>query len=601
MPSDKAIFRRETIAATILLILATVAGAETPKPLTQEPADDAVILLWEDAVTLVPEGGYTWSVKKHVRVNNDRSYGAFADPRITYNADYQSVKITTARTRCPDGRVVDVPKYSRNEVAPQETAGWPALAGIRQIVVSFSAIEPGAILELEYDVESKRGALPFDEFDFPIAAPYPIASRRILRNGKPIHEASNVEALIDEPLSLPARDRFGLKILSTAANTKAWARAILEYIEARAKCDSEHAYCDASKIAASSDPLEKAYVIQSAMAAQFCVVDPPAISVWPKQRPASMTRPTHYGTSLEAACLLLAMYRSAGLKAEPFFAVSCQSDEISTGAITAFGVAVEARNETSYWHPMHGRIRNPGPWGGWRRFDNAYVNGRSDMPGRFDAPVESRLESSARLVLDDSAKYTGTVDLRMTGLFLPNALRTDDQKKSAINDALIRLIPNVELSKYTVTTLSNDVFAVNADVKSSKPLESAGDDRVFAFPTDGPWHSTFPLPLGKSGRKTLLKTPGPFVQESFIELKLPEGWATSASPKTYGTAIGNDANLSQQVEAVGRWVRLRNNITVSQRIWAPERYPELRTAICNSQSPAAKTLVIRKATTPSGR
>lgn len=601
MPSDKAIIRRAAITATVLLILATVAGAETPKPLTQEPADDAVILLWEDAVTLVPEGGYTWSVKKHVRVNNDRSYGAFADPRITYNADYQSVKITTARTRCPDGRIVDVPKYSRNEVAPQETAGWPAFAGIRQMVVSFSAIEPGAVLELEYDIESKLGALPFDEFDFPIAAPYPIASRRILRNGKPIHEASHVEALIDEPLSLPARDRFGLKVFSTAANTKAWATAILNLMEDPTKRDVLTAYCDESKLAAMTDNIEKAWAIQEAFAKQFTLIDVPSANVGPMIRPPRAVRPTHYGTSLEAASLLLAMFRGASLKAEPVFAVSCQSDEISFGAISAFAVALETRGEISYWHPMHGRIRNPGPWGCWRRFDKAYVTGRSDMPARFDAPVESRLESSARLTFDESAGYNGVVDLRMTGLFLANALRTDDQKKSALNDVLSRLIPHVELSKYSVTTLSNDVFAVSADVKSSKPLESAGDGHVFAIPTDGPWQSTFPLPLGKSARKTLLKTPGPFVQESFIELKLPEGWTTSASPKTYGTAIGNDANLSQQVEAVGRSVRLRNNITISQRIWAPERYPELRAAICNSQSPAAKTLVIRKAETASGR
>lgn len=601
MPSDKAIFRRETIAATVLLILATVAGAESPKPLTQEPADDAVILLWEDAVTLVPEGGYTWSVKKHVRVNNDRSYGPFADPRITYNTDFQSVRITTARTRCPGGRIVDVPKYSRNEVAPQETAGWPALAGIRQIVVSFSAIEPGAILELEFEIESKRGALPFDEFDFPIAAPYPIASRRILRNGKPIHEASNVEALIDEPLSLPARDRFGLKVLSTAANTKAWATSILNLMENTAKGDKILSYCDESKLSATTDDIEKAWAIQEAFANQFTTIEAPSAGVWPVIRPATNVRSAHYGTPLEAAGLLLAMFRGAGLKADPVFAVSCQSDEISVGAISAFAVALETRSDICYWHPMQGRIRNPGPWGGWRRFDRALVTGRSDMPARFDAPIESRLESSARLTLDDSANYAGTVDLRMTGLFLANALRTDDQKKSAINDALTRLIPNIEMSKYSVTTLSNDVFAVNAEVKSAKSLDSAGDGRVFTIPADGPWQSTFPLPLGKSGRKTLLKAPGSFVQESFIELKLPEGWSPSALPKTYGTALANDANLSQQVEAAGQWVRLRNNITVSQRIWAPERYPELRTAICNTQSPAAKTLVIRKATTPSGR
>ncbi len=580
----------------------TPATHADPKALDVAVADDdAVILVWEDAVTTAPDGGYTWRAKEHVRVQNDRANGTFADPRITYNKDFQRVTILTARTVCRDGRVVEVPAYSRNEVTPSETSGWPAFASIRQIVVSLSAVEPGAVLELEYEVASKPSSWPFADFDFPIKASYPIVSRKVLRNGKTIHESSNVEPLIDEPLSLPVRDLGGMKVLSTSANTKAWAGVILEMIQGLGKPDDSMKSLVREWASGKTDPIDQAAAIQEKFAGQFTVVTLPLMTVAPRPRQAMQTWTSHYGTAMESAAVLLAMLRDAGLKAEPFFAVSCQTDDISTEAIAAYGVMVESRGETSYWHPTQGRIRNPGPWGGWRRFDRAFVAGRSDMAAKFDAPIESRLESSARMTLDESANYSGSVDLRMTGLFLTNALRTEDQKKSAISEVLTRLLPNVEMTTFSVATLSNDVFAVKAEVKSTKPLDSVGEDRVFSMPTEGPWMQTFTLPLGKSGRKTLLKMPGPFAQECFIELKLPTGWTTVALPKSYGMALANNASMSQQVDTVGDSVKVRTSLNVSQRIWPAETYPELRTKICETQTPATRTLILRKGAAVSGK
>jgi Domain of Unknown Function with PDB structure (DUF3857)/Transglutaminase-like superfamily len=583
-----------TIGMVAWLALTPITQADPKQAAGSFADEDAVILVWEDSVALAADGGYTWRAKEHVRVQNDRANGTVADPRITYNKDFQSVTILTARTVCRDGRVVDVPAYSRNEVAPSETAGWPAFASIRQIVVSFSAVEPGAVLELEYEIASKPSSWPFVDFDFPIKASHPIVSREVLRNGKTIHKASNVESLIDEPLSLPVRDRGGFKVLSTSANTKAWAGAILEMIQGMAKPDDSMKSLVREWASGKTDPIDQAAAIQEKFAGQFTVVNLPSMTVAPRPRPAMQTWTSHYGSAMESAAVLLAMLRDAGLKAEPFFAVSCQSDDISIGAIAAYGVMVESRGETSYWHPMQGRVRNPGPWGGWRRYDRAFVADRSGVPAKFGAPLESRLEASARLTLNDSANYGGSVELRMTGLFLTNALRTEDQKKSAINEVLSRLLSNVELTTFSVATLSNDVFAVKAEVKSAKPLHSVGGDRVFSLPTDGPWMQAFALPLGKSGRKTLLKMPGPFAQECFIELKLPTGWSAAALPKSYGMALANDASMSQRVEAVGDFVKVWSSLNISQYLWSEEAYPELRSKLCETQSPAVRTLVLRK-------
>ena len=81
-------------------LAACAAAAQTATP------PDAVIELWEQSWTVSTDGSLTYQEKQHVRLNNERANGEFADPRITFNRDTQKVEIVTARTRLPDGRTL---------------------------------------------------------------------------------------------------------------------------------------------------------------------------------------------------------------------------------------------------------------------------------------------------------------------------------------------------------------------------------------------------------------------------------------------------------------------------------------------------------------
>ncbi|HMQ16450.1 MAG TPA: hypothetical protein PKC49_10785, partial [Phycisphaerae bacterium] len=83
---------------------------------------DAVIELWEQHWTLNGDGSTAYHEKKHVRLNSDRAYRHFADPRITFNRDTDEVEVVVAGTKPPAGGNIDVPDYSRNEVSPGATA-----------------------------------------------------------------------------------------------------------------------------------------------------------------------------------------------------------------------------------------------------------------------------------------------------------------------------------------------------------------------------------------------------------------------------------------------------------------------------------------------
>ncbi len=214
------------------------------------------------------------------------------------------------------------------------------------------------------------------------------------------------------------------------------------------------------------------------------------------------------------------------------------------------------------------------------------------MPERFKFPDDSRLDSSTVVTIDDKANYTARLDLKLSGLFLNSALRTDDEKKSAINSILSKLLPDAELGKFTVTSLSDDLFAVNAEAKSTKPLQSTGGEYLFTLPQDAPWTSRFEFPMGRSQRKTTLRLVGPFEQNINLEIKLPDGWSASAVPKEITHDLGTIASVSEHAENGKGRVTLTSTIAIRQRDLPPESYMQVRSALAEIQTERVRTIIL---------
>ena len=136
--SDEATERRRACASAALLVLCLLgpgwAYAQSAAPATP----DAVIELWEQDWTQNADGATVYHEKKHVRLNNERAYHEFADPRITYNVDTDRLEILVARTKLPDGT------YSRTAAvrACRGVAGRVGrLAGVCQLAAAFAGDE----------------------------------------------------------------------------------------------------------------------------------------------------------------------------------------------------------------------------------------------------------------------------------------------------------------------------------------------------------------------------------------------------------------------------------------------------------------------------
>ena len=124
------------------------------------PEAGAVILSWDQAWTLLDDGRVRRREHKLIQLLERRAIRAVADPRIDFCDGREQITIHRAQTILPGGKTVAVPEYSFNFAAANDVAGWPEYACWRQQVVSFSAIAPGAVHELDYEVITNTKETP---------------------------------------------------------------------------------------------------------------------------------------------------------------------------------------------------------------------------------------------------------------------------------------------------------------------------------------------------------------------------------------------------------------------------------------------------------
>lgn len=124
------------------------------------PMADAVVLLDERMITRESNGTIRNRTHHIVKIFTQAGMRDFAERRIQYNSEGESLTIVTARTYMADGTVVSVPENGFNLLTPQATASAPAYKDVREMVISFTGLEKNAIMELETEIISKPNFMP---------------------------------------------------------------------------------------------------------------------------------------------------------------------------------------------------------------------------------------------------------------------------------------------------------------------------------------------------------------------------------------------------------------------------------------------------------
>ncbi len=626
---------------------AAPAAAKQPAPAKRAAAStpDAVIELWEQHWKLQDDGALVYHEKKHVCLNSERAYGEFADPRITFNADTDTLEILTARTKLPSGEYVELPPYAHIEVAPDVTAGWPAFANIRQHLLVMSGLEAGCVVELEYKITSKPGTRLLAA-DLRLDHCYPV-QQRIVQVEAPA--GTKVQAILtnlpeDQKLSaatqawvekvragdtasaveLPSQALdFGAfeatpeeaqaqpwyctapRLTFAAVSKPGWVETRLAALQAAAQPDPKLYELATEWTKDMNDPADKLRAIHEKLKATFNFVEFPIEWRPTTLRPAAEVARSNYGTPEEAAALYLALARAAGLAVVPGMLapdeawhagvaqpalvsryVIAQRDEAEDGAAALTG-------DEDLWDAHAGRLLPEGRWSGALLLPEPMPGLGVTLPTWDDAD-ESQCQVHGAIKLAEDGSYAGKLVVHVTGLFVNSeALRTADAQKSRLATLIGRVLPDVSVESFTTRSLVAGDFEAEVQVKSAKALKKLDGAWLLQMPKDGPYLADVPLPLASETRHTPVRLAGAFDERIDVMIEYPEKWTLLAQPAELAPDEEDWGQVEQAVTVAKGSTKLVRHTRIENRDLEPEEFTALRESLNALRTDAARTLLVK--------
>lgn len=619
---------------SLSLLLTLCVGCATPargssNDVANNPSapPDAVYDLWEQDWTLNADGSLVYHEKRHTRLNSDRVFRAFGNPRITYNTDTDKVEVLVARTKLPNGKYVDLADYSTVEVSPDAAAGWPAFANIRQVTMVMGGIEPGCVLELEHRITAQPDTRPYLAADLRIDNRYPVRARLITVSLPPGEQLSPVlsglsedeyaytfeqrsdgrsthrwvfpalPARPSEPQSLPWHEDGVRLAFTTAPDGETWVRERLAAVDTAADESPLLTKLAQDWTRDESTDHDKLRALQKKLAGSFNFVSFDV--AWRPATPRRASDVSHhnYGLPAESAAVMLSLARAAGIAVRPALLVAdgvWNNDAPQAAMVAAYVLVHDGPDGTQIWHPHHGLIRRDKRWAGHTllavRGDGVK---RTSLPAWLD-PDESRCTITGNVTIDKDGKYTGKLSIKTCGLFVsPNDLETTDGQKRRVNAIVSRVLPGAKVKAFDLRSLGAQTFDVETEIDSPKAPEKLHECYQFELPATSPALADVPLPLTYSRRQTPARLVGPFDERIEVIITWPEEWQTEAVPTSVDSFAGPWGLLGRTISPIENGLKLTRHTRITRRDLPATEVVALRTPLNELRSDHARTLLLR--------
>jgi hypothetical protein len=145
----------------LLVFLLQAASQDLNPSSVSTPSSDAEYISVLKEYTLNADGSFDFHYIKELKLISYRAFqNLYGETFITYNPGFQKITINKCFTVMADGKKVETPSNAFNEILPSFAAGAPAFNGLRDMVVTHTGLERGAVINLDYTVHTAKGNAP---------------------------------------------------------------------------------------------------------------------------------------------------------------------------------------------------------------------------------------------------------------------------------------------------------------------------------------------------------------------------------------------------------------------------------------------------------
>ena len=327
---------------------------------SQDENYDAVYLQLKKEYTLNPDGSMDYRYRKELKLQTYRSFNSlYGETFIPYNPTFQSLKINEAFTIMADGKKNPSPANAFNEVLPGFAANAPAYNSLREMVITHSGTERNAVINLDYELHSKKGfypclmgneilaeAEPIKELSFVIRVPFECKLYYSILNSPltPVvtkegnfqvytWKFSNIQAISTDDFQKGGNDLYPRILFSTSTRRSDLYNEFLHMVTFSYALNHDMKDAVATISKESKDKTELLLRLQEKVINELRLYPIPMRFIGFTCRSSQKTWESNGGTLLEKAVLLTALVKEAGMEANPVFMIKNSLYDESIGSL----------------------------------------------------------------------------------------------------------------------------------------------------------------------------------------------------------------------------------------------------------------------------
>lgn len=564
---------------------------------------DAVYLEKEVAFTLNPDGSWEKEYRHLLRLDTYFAVTrAGGETFITYNPRRQELKVLKSETTMKDGRKVQSPPNAYNEVLPASAHFFAHYSHLREMVVTHTGLERGAVIDLHYRLTTKPGFMPYFSGREFITDRFPI-QRLVLKvsvppgmklnyrlfnaETKPAKETSNnrdiytfsfenLGSFIDEPLNKAINQAF--MVFSTAAD---W-NGVFPPVEEAGPAPLElvkkmEAMKSSANVAGMDDFYFKAQALVSDEIANCNIgADLDGFAV----RKLQEVFDSNYAAAIEKAYLLYRLLKQVNIPAEIValpLPLDGQATQVAQDVPTmlqfsGFLIKIKAdAKRTIYLNPWkNGDHLFPYAAVGATVYNLQEKAFNTLQPGR---DYRNLVDISGKIKIGkDNEKTTGELALLVSGYFYPYRSTLEDAPKALLS-VIKGLLPIANLEIKKITLLSPGKLSAQVSVDGDF-LKAIYRQRYVLEKFQFPYVAEEMISLKE--RKYPLYLDMPFGFRVDIRIEMPEGMeVTFVSPPV---TVKNDMGFYEQRAESSKpgLVTLKMALDIEKPVIVPRAYPGFR-------------------------
>lgn len=588
-----------------------------------EVVDAAVYEKISETFTLNDDGSQTYNYYKKIKINTfDAMNRFFGETFILYNSDFQTLTINKSITTMADGKVVETPPNAFNEALPSFAAKAPAYNRLKEMIVTHTALELGAVVELDYTITTKPDFFPtFDHkvvFTQEVPVREYVVTVKIPKGTEMGHGLNKAVAPEPMPTEENGMDVYVWNVKNIAASPKESfmpddaeiaptlifsttrdIRTLFEKIADQPAFQPAELPESAQKFVnevVKDNRLEimQVFKIQDYVVDNINTVNiPDALLGYTFASPQQVWQ-RNYGTHAEKAILMAAMLNRAGITAFPAYIAPKAYYEVSVASPDMFEdwtvKIILADGAPFYLSPMkrtdinmkYKYLSNSVAW----PIDPANKEMRSDM---FRA-VSADNKLSGFMTLDKDLNLMGHFEVRLEAAMNPYIAL---EKETAYMKKLVSGIPE---KSFTVdkkkTKISESRTESTLDFNCENALKQRGDYYFLEIPEIKSTAQTMdfgPLPTKRDAPFALTA----FKSTTNIKLIIPDGYVL-ATPKVKKESRKSFGFYKIQIDVVGNTIEISRQIEITEAVINAMHYDVLRAFITEWNDGAYKELILKK-------